>query len=268
MVTATETLIGEKELSVDYLSGSHREHALHRWIFAITAAWFIVIILVGFIPDSLDKASAIESGRAHPFPLVEHVHAVLMGSFMLLLLTQTMLMATGWRTPHRQLGVAAFALVPAIMIAGFMLLSAHYHDAWGSAPLALRRMNFPPDNLMLMQFQAGILFPLLMTIGLAVRRSNPGLHKRMMLLAPAMALGASIILMTWLPNTFPASPLGTELYILLTVLPLLVWDVIRNRRLHEAYLIWLAMFVPFAVTAWASWGTAWWHAAAQRLMGV
>ena len=142
-----------------------------------------------------------------------------------------------------------------------------YHDAWNAAPAAARE-NFLPDNLMLLQLQAGILFPLLMIIGLFARRTNAGLHKRMMLLAPAMALGAAINRMPWLPNTFPASPIEVELYIALTVSPLLVWDVIRNRRVHEAYWIWLGLFLPLAIAARELWGTAWWHAMAQRLMGV
>ena len=50
-----------------------------------------------------------------------------------------------------------------------------------------------------------------------------------MFLATAMALPAGIDRIGWLPTTVPASPLAIDLYTLLAVSPMLVWDVIRNR---------------------------------------
>jgi hypothetical protein len=37
---------------------------------------------------------------------------------------------------------------------------------------------------------------------------------------------------------------------------------------HEAYVIWLAIYVPVALVAYALWDTRWWHAMAQWIMGV
>lgn len=47
-----------------------------------------------------------------------HVHAVAMGSFLLLLLTQTVLMATGRCELHKRVGIAAFAFVPLLVVVG------------------------------------------------------------------------------------------------------------------------------------------------------
>src|SRR6476469_8077769 len=79
----------------DVLSGTPRAHAIDRWIYVFMAAWFIAIVLTGFIPDSLNKIAAVQAGQRPPLPLVMHAHAVLMGSFLLLLLAQTTLVATG-----------------------------------------------------------------------------------------------------------------------------------------------------------------------------
>lgn len=84
-----------QEPRADALSGTPRAHAIDRWIFVFMAAWFIAIVLTGFIPDSIMKVSMVRAGARPPFPLVLHMHAVVMGSFLLLLLTQTVLMATG-----------------------------------------------------------------------------------------------------------------------------------------------------------------------------
>src|SRR5438094_5053250 len=85
----------ERTRPVDVLSGTPRAHAIDRWIYVFTAASFIAIVLAGFIPDSIGKVAAVQAGERPPFPLVLHFHAVLMGSFLLLLLAQTTLAATG-----------------------------------------------------------------------------------------------------------------------------------------------------------------------------
>jgi hypothetical protein len=121
---------------------------------------------------------------------------------------------------------------------------------------------------MLLQFRIGILFPLFIGIALAARGKNAGVHKRMMLLATAMPLPAAWDRITWIPSTMPFSPLSTDLYVLLSVAPMFVWDVFRNRSVHPAYLIWIAINLPFAVAVNALWGTPAWHSAAKQLMGV
>ena len=73
-------------LPKDRLSGAARTNLIDRWIYVFTAASFIGIVLAGFVPDSLGKVAAIQAGQRPPFPLILHVHAVLMGSFLLLLL--------------------------------------------------------------------------------------------------------------------------------------------------------------------------------------
>src|SRR5688572_21729059 len=73
---------------------------IDRWIYVFMAGLFMVTVLVGFIPVSLDKIAAVEAGRRPPFPPVLHVHAVLMGTWIALLLTQAGLVATGRRTLH------------------------------------------------------------------------------------------------------------------------------------------------------------------------
>jgi len=113
---------------------------------------------------------------------------------------------------------------------------------------------------------AGIFVFLL--IGLRARRGNFGLHKRMMILATAMALPAGIDRILWLPTTFPNSFLASDLYTLLAVAPMFAWDVYRNRRVHRAYLLWIAINLPFAVALHSLWGTQWWYAMAPRLMQV
>ena len=274
MATLAETLSDENRRT-DHLSGTPRAGTIDRWIYVFTAASFIVITLTGFIPDSLTKIAAVQAGERPPFPLVLHMHAVLMGSFLILLLAQTTLMATGRGDLHRRLGIAAFLIVPALVLVGLILVPTTYHYAWNAAQIAppetrekLQQIVLFRDNIMLFQLRVGLLFPLFLLIGLRARGSNAGLHKRMMILATVMALPAAIDRISWLPTTLPVSPVATDLYTLLAVSPMFFWDVARNRTVHPAYLIWLGINLPFALAVHGLWDTQWWHGIAPRLMGV
>ena len=261
--------------SMDYLSGTPRAHALDRWIFVINAAFFVVIALAGFIPDSLMKIDMVKAGQRPPFPLILHVHSVLMGSFLLLLLAQTILMATGRDGLHRRIGPVAMVLVPALVVAGLILVPTTWLSIWGAlhhappaALPALRDLHLRLDDIMLLQLRIGVLFPLFIWLGLRARNSDAGFHKRMMLLAPAVALPAAFDRITWIPTTFPHSPVGPDLYVLLAVAPMFLWDVIRNRRIHHAYVVFLAASLPLTLFVHGVWDTPWWHNMAHRLMGV
>jgi hypothetical protein len=264
-----------KERRPDLLSGTPRAHSIDRWIFVAMAVWFIIIVLGGFIPDALMKIGLVEAGKRPPFPAVLHVHAVLMGTFLLLLLAQTLMVATGRCALHKQVGVAAFVLVPALVVVGLILAPTMYHQVWGGAhfgPPPVRAALAPMvpmlENILLLQISAGLLFALFIGVALSARTAHPGMHKRMMFLATAVPLGAAIDRMWWLPSTMPASPVAGDGYILLAVAPMFAWDLVRNRRVHEAYRVWLAVYLPTVALVAFAWDKPWWHAAAQRLMGV
>ena len=274
MATIAQGFAGN-ESRIDVLSGTPRAHAIDRWIFVFMAVWFIAIVLTGFIPDSIMKVGMVRAGARPPFPPVLHMHAVLMGSFLLLLLTQTWLMATGRRALHMKFGIAGVILAAALVAVGFVLAPTMYHETWNalqSAPpnarAKLQEAVSIKEDILLLQMRIGILFPLFLAIGIRARNGNAGLHKRMMILATVMALPAGIDRIAWLPSTIPASPLSVDLYTVLAISPMLVWDVVRNRSVHRAYWIWFAVTIPFAVVVNLLWDTPAWHATARQIMGV
>ena len=107
------------------------------------------------------------------------------------------------------------------------------------------------DDILLMQIRIGILFPLFMGIALAARKENAGLHKAHDLPGDCDADASGDRSDAWLPNTIPASAIGTDLYILASVAPLFIWDVVRNRRVHALYWIWLAISLPFCLVVYS-----------------
>jgi hypothetical protein len=272
------TIVGDAQLDergVDHPSGTPRANSVDRWIFVGMALWFIAIVLVGFIPDSMMKLAMIKAGARAPFPFILHVHAALMGSFLVLLLSQTIMVATGRCALHKQVGIAAFVLVPAIVIAGFIVAPTMYHQLWGGAtfgPSKVRAALAPVvpilENILLLQISSGMLFAVFMTIALRARATNSGLHKRMVFLATAVPLGAAIDRMSWLPSSMPVSPWMTYVYVLASLAPLFGWDIMRHRRVHQAYWTFLGLFIPAATLVIAAWDKPWWHDAAHRIMGV
>jgi hypothetical protein len=260
---------------VDLLSGGLRAHALDRWIYVITAVGFIIITLTGFIPDSMMKLELMKAGQRPPFPVVAHFHAVLMGGFLLFLLCQTVLMTSGRGDLHRRIGPVVYLLAPALIVAGFLLASATWHGVWHAAhdgPMQIRsamlNVSRELDNILLLQTQIGILFPLFLFLGLQARNTDPGFHKRMMIIAPALALPAAFDRITWIPTTLPHSPMSAELYPLLALAPLVAWDIFRNRRIHRAYWVFLVIYVTAVIAVRAAWDQPWWHDAVRRIMGV
>ena len=159
---------------------------IDRWIFVFMAAMLITVTLVGFIPDSAMKVGMVEAGKRPPFPLVLHMHAIAMGSWLLLLLAQTSLMATGRRAGHRQLGLASMVLGPAVVLVGFVLVPTMYQQLWNS----VHAMPGGPDaeglaqvatrgNIALIQIQVGTLFAILLTLAVRARKRGLSLHKRL-----------------------------------------------------------------------------------------
>ena len=237
MATLAGTLDGGARQG-DVLTGTPRAKAIDRWIFVIMTGSFLAYTFLGFIPDSLAKIAALEAGQRPPFPPILHVHAVLMGSFLLLLFTQTWLMATGRQESHKKLGMLGMVLAPALVIVGFILSPTNFHLLWDFAKAApaveqpkVQQVVAIWENIMLLQIRIGILFSLFMAIGLSARLRDSGLHKRMMIIAVAMALPASIDRITWIPHTMPGNPLSVDLYTMLALSPMFVWDILRNRTL-------------------------------------
>lgn len=245
--------------------------AIDRWIYVFMAGWFVVIVLAGFIPDWLTSVSAIKAGQSQPFTPIMPLHASLMVAWLVLLLSQAILMATGNGRRHQWLGKIAVALVPAMVMIMLVAIVASYRAGWHfaqSAPPSVReaQLNFlnHSSGALLGPLQGALSFPVFVFIALRARRSDPNMHKRMMFLATAALLPAALVRMSWLP-TFP---FAFSIYLIAALLPMLLWDVIRTKSVPKAYLIWLAIWGPVEVAVFALGGQPWLDAAIPQLMRV
>lgn len=243
-----------------------------RWIFVIMAIVLIVVTLIGFIPDSLTKIAAVEVGKRPPFPLVMHLHALVTGAWLLLLLAQTVLGATGRMTGHRSLGRLAAVLGPLLIVNGVLLVFVIYRQYLGMAEAMPgdegARLMAGQANATLLRIKHGLLFALLVIWAMRLRNRDLATHKRLMILAPLSLMAVAFARMAWLPTTMPGTPFALQAYVVLLAVPMLAWDLMRTGRVQRAYLIWIGAYLPTSLAVELAWNTQWWHDLVPRLMGV
>jgi hypothetical protein len=223
-------------------------------------AWLLVVVAVaGFAPRSI----AIVSGTMANPPLVVHLHAAVMATWTALLAVQATLALTGRMDVHRKWGLASLVAGPLVLIMLVAITIARQHAAAGTpaAPIV--------NNILLVQIRAIVLFPIFFVWALQARRTDPQMHKRMMLLATLMLLDAAIARMNWLPyNQFPRDYLAIHLYLLLLLVPALLYDLIRLRRIHRAWVWGIVLLLPWVVATELAWGSDWWSNFGPKLVGA
>ena len=223
-------------------------------------AWLLVVVAIaGFAPRSV----AIIQGIMPMPPLVVHLHAAVMASWVSLLAVQATLALGGRIDLHRKWGMASLLVGPLVLIMLIAITISRQNAAYGTpaGPIV--------NNILFVQIRAIVLFPLFFVWALRARVGDPQTHKRMMLLATLMLLDAAIARMTWLPfNQFPRDYLAIHLYLLALVVPALVYDLIRLRRIHRAWLWGLALMLPWVVATDFAWGSQWWGRIGPKLVGA
>jgi hypothetical protein len=228
--------------------------------FYASMAWLLVVVAVaGFAPRSL----AIVSGTMPMPPLVVHLHAAVMALWVSLLAMQATLSLAGRMDLHRKWGLASLVVGPLVLIMLVAITIIRQNDAAGTpaAPIV--------NNILFVQIRSIVLFPTFFVWALQTRRTDPRTHKRMMLLATLMLLDAAIARMTWLPhNEFPKDYLAIHLYLLLLLVPPLLHDLFRLRRIHRAWMWGLVLILPWVVATEFVWGSDWWREFGPKLVGA
>jgi uncharacterized membrane protein len=206
--------------------------AFHKWdrnfFLAFLAACWLGVTM-GFIP-AVTKRYA---GHAdYPAPLILQIHAGAFSAWMLLLTTQILLIRKARPKLHMKLGLAGFALVPV------MAVSAFFSEVYS------QRFYFahPPNSqaFFILPVFYVLSFTTLATAALANRR-NPPAHKRLILLATTMIVGAAYArwwlptLILWVGDGLGGMLINTYSGTDLLLAAALAYDWITRGRLHRVY---------------------------------
>jgi len=230
-----------------------------RHFYAGMAWLFVIVAICGFAPRSF----AILTGTMRSPPLVVHLHAAVMASWVALLAVQASLSLAGRMDLHRRWGLASLVIAPLVLIMLITVTVVRQNAAAGTpaGPVV--------NNILFLQIRSILLFPTFFIWGLRTRRTDPQMHKRMMLLATLMLLDAAIARMSWLPyNEFPRSYLAVHLYLLLLMVPALLHDQLRLGRIHRAWLWGLGLTLSWVIATEFVWGTHWWRTFGPKLVGA
>ena len=169
-------------------------------------------------------------GAPEPFFLI---HGVAFAAWLLLLLTQTSLVAAGRVDLHRRLGVLGAGLAVVMLVLGTVgaLMAA-------SRPTGFLNVPVPPLQFLVIPLFAVGGFAVFVSLALLNRR-RPQHHKRLMLLATIALAEAAVA--RW-PFAFMHAPLPIpgigmiELCLDLFLVPILIWDFASRGRPHPVTL--------------------------------
>jgi hypothetical protein len=225
------------------------ERPVERWFYISAALFMILLSLVGFGPSVIDQSS-----RNAPSTLLVMAHGMAVGAWLLLFLTQAILVATGRTAFHRRLGTIGPVLALLIVIVGSIVLinfARRGYDFSGDVIRALSRTGSARFN------PAALLFPLneLLSFGVLVGaglwyRHRADIHKRLILLAMVPILVEPILhLVGHLAVRWPTlRGMGTTIsgvVMLLLLSTSAVYDRLSRRHIHP-----VSLWVPIALFAW------------------
>lgn len=257
-------------ISVSQAAAGARESG--RYFYVGMAVLFIAVAVTGFGPRSL----AIVTGNMPVPPPIIHLHAASMAAWLLLFLAQTLSMNRGRAALHASLGAASFVLAP--LITG-TLVTLVVSNAVGALSLG---ESIPADQIprlfafaVFVMGRAAILFPLFNIWAVAVRKSDPETHKRMMVLAVFVVIDAALGRMSsWLPGasanmlTSAEGYTAIHVYQLLLLAPPVAYDLLRFRKVHFAYVLGGGLFLAFALTTYLVWNAPAWHRLVASWAGI
>jgi len=213
-----------------------------RLFYTVLPLAMFVSVLVGFAPSYYLKTLY----GTRELPLLYHVHGVAFTCWMLLMILQPALVATG-RTPlHRRIGVAGGALAALMTVLAFFMTIA---APWRDGPPTTQALTF-----LTIPFGTVLVFPAF--VGAALWwRAFPATHKRLMMIATMEMLAAGVGRWPWVGQFGPLGFFGaTDL----ALVALLVHDRMTLKRFHPATLWGGALLIASQVARVLMSGTSTW----------
>lgn len=204
-----------------------------NYFFPAMAFLILLTVFVGFA-----RTYFLAGVFRAPLPnLLIHIHGAIFSSWILLLITQALLVSAGRVDIHRRLGLAGFGL--ACLMVVFGILAASNSLARGFAPPG---SGFDPRTFYAIPIGGMFIFSTLVFCAYRAR-FNPAAHKRLILIATISLLDAP----TGRPpfTVITARPFFDSTFIYLFLLLLIAYDLWSTRKIHRAT-AWAAAFVVVA----------------------
>jgi hypothetical protein len=193
----------------------------------------MAILLAATVLAGFSRTYYFNEAVATPFPLspLLHWHGAVYSTWLVLLVTQTTLIARGQVSWHRRIGFFGCAVAAAMIVLGIAV--AVTRTASG---VTLDR-GVPPLVFLAVPLLGMPLFAILFGAAVLLWR-RVAVHKRLMLLATLEIVTAAVARLPFVENWGPIGFFGV---IDLFVLAMLAYDLIALKRVHPAT-VWGGLF--------------------------
>ncbi len=200
-----------------------------RAFFSSMAGLMALIAFAGFAPSYYLKA---HFGAPPALTPLLHWHGAAFTLWMVLLITQTSLIASGRVAVHRKLGVVGVVLAAGMMVLGGAVAIMRASEGVLGPP------GIPPLVFLAVPLTALVVFPVLFGAAIYFRR-RPDIHKRLMLIATMELITAAI---ARLPGVVALGPLGFFGLTDVLIVAIAIYDYRTRGRIHPAT-IWGGLFL-------------------------
>jgi hypothetical protein len=214
-------------------------------------------VFVGFAPSFYLRGWFHGPGLS---PLVV-MHGTVFSAWIVLLLTQSLLVRSGNVRLHRRLGIAGAVLAASMVVLGvWTALVSAAHGTIG------QRVQAPPLEFLIVPLGQILIFGVLTGVAIALRR-RPETHRRLMLvatihlIAPAVVRAAQGLLHV-------ASPLPALVVAIALVIVCIVHDAVTRGRVHPVFAVVAPMTLLSFPARIAFSHTATWHSIARWLVSA
>ncbi len=227
-------------------------HASDRNFFLgfVLLSWFGV--LMGFAPASIGRLA----GRAdYVAPLVLHIHALAFVGWLLLLTSQTLLIRRQNVVLHRKAGLISTLLIPVMAVTAVAaeIYSQRYY------------LDHPPNS------QAFFIIPLFyiaaftpLAVAAVMLRRDPPAHKRLILLATTVLIGAAYTrwwgasLTAIVGDGFVGMIINTFTATNVIMISAIAYDYATRGQVHKVYRVAVpAILIGELVTSWLYHSAEW-----------
>jgi hypothetical protein len=247
-------------------AGKSTASLLNKYFYTATAAFFLLIALVGFSGFYFHGTAYPGRPITPPIRGLVITHGVTMSLWLIMLLVQPLLVATGNRKQHMLMGWVGTALAVVVAVTG-VLIGCSFSKYM---PPEAKMWGIRPLEFTIVPLGAIALFAVFVTLGIALRR-KPALHRPMMFLATLAALSAALNRIDWLNapllGTVFDKAFGPFFVTSLIGVTLVVVRSLLSKRFDKPLAIGVAAVIVACVAMWHLATTPLWVSIATRITG-
>ena len=245
------------------------------------ATLLVATAIASFAPTSLALISRVASGQQPVPPSVVHFHAASMSLWLLMLLVQSVLVSKERIDIHKKLGLASLVLAPCILVSmyGMDLYGVETFNVETTVvtsgeppPEPIEQLKRYAASILLIHGASYLLFPAFFIWAILVRRKDNETHRRLMILATLVlmipGLGRLLSITAVLPDLGLSIINARHFYLLVLIVPALVYDVVKRRTIHRSYVIGVGLLGAWMIAAHFLWTTPWWVENSPKLLGI